>query len=151
MKKILLVFIVLLSFQLSAQNAELEAFKDLFNSEKKTLLSKFMELDATEATAFWSIYDSYSLERKEIANRRISFLERYIEQYDSLTDDQADALVTESFSIRDKNEKIQKKYYKKIKKILGATKASQFVQFERYVQTAIDQELQSALPLIGEQ
>jgi len=151
MKQVLLILTVLLSFQLSAQNAELEAIKDLFNTEKKTLLTEFMDLDATEAATFWGIYDNYSMERKQIANSRISFLEKYVEQYDSLTDEQADALVKESFSIRQQNEKIQKKYYNKIKKALGAAKASQFVQFERYVQTAIDQELQSALPLIGEQ
>lgn len=151
MKKILLALAVVCGLQLSAQNAELEAFKDLFNSEKKTALGEFLDLDATQAMTFWEIYDDYSEERKAVANSRVDLLKQYVEQYDTLTDSQADALVNDTFAIRAKQEKIQKKYYKKIKKALGAKKASQFVQFERYVQTSIDDEIQTALPLIGEQ
>lgn len=151
MKKMLLVLTVLCCFQLSAQDSELEAFKDLFNSEKKTALGEFLDLDATEAMTFWEIYDDYSVERKAVADSRLSLLKQYVDEYDTLTDAQADALVSETFSIRAKNDKIQKKYYKKVKKALGAKTASQFVQFERYVQTSIDDELQTALPLIGEE
>ncbi|MDW5287308.1 hypothetical protein [Formosa sp. PL04] len=150
MKKILLVLTVLCAFQLSAQNAELDAFKDLFNSEKKTVLAEFLDLDAVKAMTFETIYDEYALESNSISNSRLSLLEKYIVQYESLTDDQADAIVKESFSIRSKSEKLQKKYYKKVKKALGAKTASQFLQFERYVQTSTDQVLQEALPLIGE-
>ncbi|MBP1838386.1 hypothetical protein [Formosa algae] len=150
MKKILLVFTLVFSLGVFAQDAELEAFKDLFNSEKKTVIGEFLDLDATAAMIFNGIYDAYILERKEISNRRMSLLEKYVEQYDALTDEQADVIVKETFSIRAKSEKLQKKYYKKVKKELGAKTASQFVQFERYVQTSIDEVLQESLPLIGE-
>ena len=80
----------------------------------------------------------------------MTLLEKYVAEYESLTDEQADVIVKETFSIRSKSEKLQKKYYKKIKKELGAKTASQFVQFERYVQTSVDEVLQEALPLIGE-
>ncbi|WP_038526413.1 hypothetical protein [Formosa agariphila] len=150
MKKLLLVLTVLCAFNTYAQDAELEAFKDLYNSEKKTVIGEFLELDATKAATFNEIYDQYTLERKDIASSRMALLEDYVDQYDSMTDEQADAIVKETFSIRAKNEKLQKKYYKKIKKALGAKTGSQFVQFERYVQTSIDEVLQEALPLIGE-
>ncbi|WP_066223536.1 hypothetical protein [Formosa haliotis] len=150
MKKILLILTVLFCFQVSAQQAELDAFKDLFNSEKKTVLGEFMELDANQSMTFWEIYDAYTAERETISNRKLELLKTYVDEYSSVTDEQADAIVKETFSIRAKNEKIQKKYYKKVKKALGAKKASQFLQFERYVQTSIDADLQEALPLIGE-
>ena len=150
MKKILLVLTVLCAFNVVAQDAEMEAFKDLYNSEKKTAIGEYLDLDATKAMTFNGIYDAYTLERKAIASARMSLLETYVDQYETMTDEQADVLVKETFSVRAKNEKLQKKYYKKIKKELGAKTASQFVQFERYVQTAIDEVLQEALPLIGE-
>ncbi|MGJ5641763.1 hypothetical protein [Formosa sp. S-31] len=150
MKKIILIFLVLCGIQLSAQTAELEAFKDMFNSEKKIALGEFLDLDATQAMVFWEIYDDYSEERKEVANQRMALLKEYVAEYNGITNDQADDIVEESFSIRAKSDKIQKKYYKKIKKELGAVTASKFVQFERYVQTSIDVQLQSALPLIGQ-
>ncbi|MFB9053290.1 hypothetical protein ACFFVB_09390 [Formosa undariae] len=150
MKKFLLVLTVLCAFNMTAQDAEMEAFKDLYNSEKKTVIGEYLELDATKAMTFNGIYDEYTLERKAIASSRMSLLERYVDQHETMTDEQADVLVKETFSVRAKNEKLQKKYYKKIKKELGAKTASQFVQFERYVQTSIDEVLQEALPLIGE-
>ena len=150
MKKIILVFAVMCAFQVSAQDAELEAFKNLFNSEKKTVLVEFLDLDATKAMAFNEIYDDYLVEQKTIANSRIALVEQYVDEYETLTDDQADALVSETFTVRAKSDKLQKKYYKKFKKALGAKSASKFVQFERYVQTTIDSGVQEALPLIGD-
>jgi hypothetical protein len=45
---------------------------------------------------------------------------------------------------------LQKKYYKKLKKTVGATKAAQFLQMETYFQTMIRAEVQDAIPLIWE-
>lgn len=149
MRNIIFVALVLFGFQMNAQDSELEAFKDLFNSEKKIALGEFMGLDATETARFWEIYDEYSLEREDLVDRRITLLKKYVYQYGSLSNEEANDIVKETFSIRDKSDKIQWKYYKKFEKEFGAKKASQFVQFERYVQTSIDNELQTALPMIA--
>jgi len=110
MKKILLVLTVLCAFNVTAQDAEMEAFKDLYNSEKKTVIGEYLDLDATKAMTFNGLYDAYTLERRDIASTRMSLLETYVEQHETLTDEQADALVKETFAVRAKKEKRQKKY-----------------------------------------
>ena len=67
-----------------------------------------------------------------------------------VTAEQVDALANESFAIRASLEGLHKTYYKKFKKAVGAIRAAQFVQFERFVDNAIDSRLNDSLPLIGE-
>ena len=44
----------------------------------------------------------------------------------------------------------KKTYYGKFKKAVGSIRAAQFLQFERYVDTSIDAELDANMPLVGE-
>ena len=104
----------------------------------------------TDANAFWDLYNAYETERKEIADRRIALIEDYAEQYNSLTNEQATALVNRSFKIRDERHKLQKKYFKKISKEVDAKTATSFFQLENYIQTAIDFDLYDAIPFVGE-
>ncbi len=151
MKKVFaFVMAAFLATGLMAQQNELEMFQSMYKIEKKALLMDFLQLGDEEAKAFWPIYEEYESERTQNANRRIDLIKKYAEEYEGLTDEQADELVKESFALRASREKLQKKYYGKVKKELGAKRAAQFVQFERFVQNAIDSQLNDSLPLIGE-
>ena len=110
----------------------------------------FLQLPDEEAKMFWPIYEEYESERSANGTRRIELIKKYAEQYENMTDEQADMLAKESFAVRATREKLQKKYYNKVKKAMGAKRAAQFLQFERFVQTAIDSELDNNIPLIGE-
>ena len=151
MKK-LLVTLALAVFALAsfAQNNEVEMFQSFFKVEKKALLMDYLQLTNEEAQAFWPIYEAYEAERGELGNRRIALIKKYAEEWKTLTPEQADELAKESFAIINTRNKLQQKYYKKMKKAVGALRAAQFVQFERFVQTMIDAELNNNMPLIGE-
>ena len=45
---------------------------------------------------------------------------------------------------------MQKKYFKKISKAIGATKATYFIQLEEYIRTEINYELDDVIPFVGE-
>jgi hypothetical protein len=47
-------------------------------------------------------------------------------------------------------EKLYSKYYGKVKSAIGAINAAKFIQLESALHTAIREETQEALPLIGE-
>lgn len=151
MKKVL--FVIMLGFIGSAsiaQSNETELFMSLFKVEKKAALMNYLKLDDAEGVLFWPIYEEFSAKRTEIAKKRIGLIGQYAESYSTMTAAQADVLANESFAIRAEQEKLQKSYYGKFKKAVGAMRASQFVQFERYVNTAIDAELYDEMPFIGE-
>lgn len=133
-----------------AQSNEAELFVSVFKVEKKAVLMDYLQLNETEAAAFWPVYEAYEAERGEIAKQRIALITKYAEQYEGLTSDQADALIAETFKMRASKEKLEKAYYGKIKKAVGSIRAAQFIQFERFIDTSIDAELYNNMPLVGE-
>ncbi len=151
MKKLIVIALAaLVSTGLWAQSNELEMFQSMYKIEKKALLMDFLQLSDEEGKAFWPIYEEYEAERTKNANRRIELIQKYAEEYATITGEQADELVKESFAVRAVQEKLHKKYYNKIKKSVGALRAAQFIQFERFVQTALNSQLDDNIPLIGE-
>lgn len=152
MKKLLLIALVIfIGGNVVAQdNDELELFQSTFKLEKKELLMDFLMLNDTQSAAFWPIYDEYQAELTKSANKRLALMTEYIDNYDSMTGEEADKLTNESFTLRMDRDKLQLTYYKKIKKAVGSIVGAQFVQFERFIQSAIDDEMYNSFPLIGE-
>ena len=153
MKKISTIFICLMFFsQVNAQMtaSEEEMFKSMFNMEKKLMVESFMQFNDPDAEKFWPIYNNYETERGELTSRRIKVLKQYAEQYSTLTDEQADVLMKEVFSIRKKDLALKQKYFNQIKKNVSAKTATSFYQLEEYIQTTIRLSLWEQIPFVGE-
>ena len=87
---------------------------------------------------------------KALGQKRIMLLDDYVQNFETLTDAKADALVK---AISDNNmayEKLFVKYYGKAKKIVGAINAVKFMQLEGALYTAVKAETQNAIPFVGE-
>ena len=150
LKLIIAAAVLLCSTTAFGQANEIELFKSVYKVEKKAMIMEFLKLSDDEAKGFWPIYESYESERSAIGSMRIELIQKYVESYNTMTDEQADEMMTASFDMRSKLEKLHKTYYAKIKKEMGALRAVQFVQFERLVKTSLDVELYNQLPLVGE-
>ena len=153
MKKISTIIICLMIFsQVNAQMTanEEEMFKSMFNMEKKLMVESFMQLNDADAQMFWPIYNNYETERGDLTSRRIKVLKQYADQYSTLTDEQADVLMKEVFSIRKKDLALKQKYFNQIKKNMSAKTATSFYQLEEYIQTAIRYSLLEQIPFVGE-
>jgi len=150
MKKLMLSLSLLLLGSLMAQAQEANLIRELFNAEKKAVVGDFLELSDADAAKFWPLYEEYEAARRSIADSRISNLKKYADQYANLTDDQADALVQNSLKNMKASDKLQAKYYKKIKKALSAKQATSWLQLEEYIQTALRMDLLDNIPFVGE-
>ncbi len=153
MKKISTIIICLMIFsQVNAQMtaSEEEMFKSMFNMEKKLMVESFMQLNDADAQKFWPIYNNYETERGDLTSRRIKVLKQYADQYSTLTDEQADVLMKEVFSIRKKDLALKQKYFNQIKKNISAKTATSFYQLEEYIQTAVRYSLLEQIPFVGE-
>ena len=67
---------------------------------------------------------------------------------DSMTDTKAEGLIREHFSIEEAKLKLQKRWWKKFKKILPARKAARYYQLENKLDAVVDVELADQIPLI---
>ena len=99
MKKVSITTVALLimgiSISAQSQSDEIELFQAVFGMEKKAIVTEFLQMDDSSYEAFWTIYDAYETERKELGKNRISLLKKYAENYGQLTDEKTDELMAE--------------------------------------------------------
>ncbi|HKG07311.1 MAG TPA: hypothetical protein VKB19_12665 [Pedobacter sp.] len=118
MKNLLITALFLLPFFVSGQsrdgrNNEIETYKIAYLTEK-------LGLSSDEAKIFWPIYNDWQREqgllRKERYQKMISF--RKIDEIEALSDTEVQKLITNDFSIKQRELDLEKKYYYKLKSSL---------------------------------
>lgn len=127
---------------------ETEFMQSIFGMEKKAIIAEFLQIDSSNP--FWVLYDEYETKRKELGKDRINVLSDYVNNYDNLTDEKYEEVVSSMISLRKSNDKLIDTYYKKIKKASGSKIAAQFFQLENYFLSEIRSAIMEEIPYIGE-
>ena len=96
------------------------------------------------------IYDEFEIERKVLGKAKVATIENYAANYDNLTDEKADVIAKAALKNNMDYQKMFSKYYDKYKKAVGAVTAAKIIQFENYMQTVVQSEIQDSIPFIGE-
>ena len=118
----------------------------IFGMEKRTAVKDFILLEVSEVKAFWKNYDEYEIKRKEYGKERIVLLDKFANQYDSMTDQESIAWMKSVLSLRERNENLIEKYYKRLMKECSPTVAMQFYQIESYVLAGIRFQILENVP-----
>ena len=153
MKKItLLIAALVISIFTFAQSnkEEVDLMQAAFGMEKKAVVAEFVHPTDMQKDAFWKLYDEYEAQRKENGKKRIQLLEQYANQYNTMTNEQADAWSKEVIKLSAATDKLIATYYNKIKKVTDAKVATQFYQIEGYILTTIRMEILDKVPFLGE-
>ena len=153
MKKMTLFVIGLLfTGTLFAQSnkEDVDMIQAIFGKEKKTMVAGFVKVDASQADAFWKLYDEYETSRKELGKKRIALLEKYATNYATLDDATTDQIIKENQTLQAETDKLIVTYYGKIKKVAGSKPAAQFYQLEGYLLSVIRATILENIPFIGE-
>ncbi|HEY6172021.1 MAG TPA: hypothetical protein VIX80_07180 [Candidatus Kapabacteria bacterium] len=152
MKKVLLAFVfcALAFVSVRSQTTELEIIKSKYKVEKKELVAGFMKFSEEEATRFWPLYEEYEAERTKLGNKRVELLKKYASQYQTITDDQVDELISEIFDLHEDIISLREKYYGKVKEKLNARRAAGFVQIEEFLENIIRLTIQANIPFFGD-
>ena len=137
------------SGQLSAQstNDENQALLSQIQTDKRAIVLKGLQLTDSESAAFIPIYDEYEAERKQLADRTVALLDKFVANYESMTDDAARGILKDWLSLEDSRLDVTKKYAKRFEKVLPAPKVLRFVQIENKLDTAVEMEAVRLVPL----
>ena len=150
MRKLTLLFIAVFAFSfVNAQSAkeEVDLMQAAFGMEKKAMMAEFVKVDASQADAFWKLYDEYETARKVYGQQRIKLFDTYLENYNKLTNETADKWTNEVITLQKNTDKLLLTYYNKIKKATNAVVALQFYQVEAYILSGIRLSVLEELPL----
>jgi hypothetical protein len=153
MKKVLLIVLVAMTtgvFAQSASKEDLEVIQGIYGKSKKQLAAAYMAIPDAQSSAFWKVYDEFEVDRKILGQAKVAVIDNYATNYLNLTDESADAIAKAALKNNMDYQKLFSKYYGKYKKVVGAVMATKIIQFENYMQTAVQSEIQDSIPFIGE-
>jgi len=133
---------------MSAQ--ELQAAKELVDTERDMTLIVNLDLTEEESKTFWPLYEKYRQKVRNVRQRKVTLIEEYARRYRAGTvDDQfAEMAIKDALKIQLETVKIRQKYWKKFRRIIPATKAARFYQLENKMDTEIDFVLSGGIPLV---
>ena len=117
------------------------------SSMKKELIAAHLKLTGGESTRVWQVWEQYSAEMSKINGTKTAILKEYAQEYDALTDDQADDLIRRWRETDIEQAKLRQQFAGTFQTVLPGKKAATFLQLERRISMMMDVQLTSELPL----
>jgi Spy/CpxP family protein refolding chaperone len=121
--------------------------KDI-RSQKKQLIAANLDLTDKEAQQFWPLYDQYTAELVKINDKKYGAIKDFAQNYDTLTDDQAESLTRQSLEVDESVAQLRIRYIPIFRKVLSGKKTALFFQLDRRLVMLIDLQLSSEIPLV---
>lgn len=156
MKKTLMLFTLLAMIMgicpiASAQMNEMDAKELIMDSvelERKALISANVDLTEEESTLFWTSYNQYRSDMKNVNDDLLALIVKYSENYENLSDDLASELMSMAMEIEE-NRMIHKQVYiEDLVKILPMKKVVVLYQLENKIDAALKYELAEMIPFV---
>jgi hypothetical protein len=118
--------------------------------QKAEMMGAVMQLSAADAAKFWPIYDDYDKELTKLNDLRVANIQEYVNTYDQMTDEKADELIHKAMAYRNQRSELLAKSYERVKQALGGITAARFLQVEDQLLLVIDLQIDSSLPVVGQ-
>jgi len=126
----------------------IEMARTIAATDRKMLTMQEMQLTPQEAEAFWPLYDEYQQDIKKAHDLRIKVITDYAAAYPDVSNEQASKLLADSLKHDKKVTKTKKKYLRRFKRILPATKVMRFYQLDNKLDAILNFKLAANIPLI---
>jgi hypothetical protein len=132
----------------AATDTDIKLLREDIRSERKRLVAANMPLTDTEATKFWPIYDQYAAEVTKIGDTRVALIKEYAQSYDTMTDAQANDLMSRSAAIDQQFSALLMKYVPIFEKVISPKKTAKWYQIDRRLDLLINLELAANIPMV---
>lgn len=117
-------------------------------ADRQAIVAATLDLEETDAEAFWPMYKAYRDEMGKPADRGWKFLIDLAGKMDSLTNDDAAKLLDEWFAIEKQMLDVRTKHMKDMKKKLPAALVAQFFQIDNKLDTLLRLDAAANIPLV---
>ena len=117
------------------------------HTDRKVAIMGNVHFTADESAQFWPAWDAYRAAAMANGDRRLAVIENFAANYDEMTDQKANELMTDSFSIRMQDVVIMQNFAKKIQTFIPAQKVLRIMQIESKLDAAIEMKLAAEIPL----
>jgi hypothetical protein len=134
-----------------ALDKQMEMVRGAIYTRKSVVLESMLALTPEQRTAFNPVLKAYDDELMALGDRRLALIKEYAGYYNdrSLDDKNAKRIVFETIKVKQDQLALFKKYFDKAAKVIGVTKAAEFIQVEHAFAAAVDTKLALEMPRIG--
>ena len=127
---------------------ELETARTQIQADRKAIVARLMDMTEGESAAFWPVYNEYREKVRKVDDEMVQLSEAYFKGAETLTDKQAQDMLSQFLSLRSDRLGIRKAYVKKFSKAIPTTKLIRYYQIENKMDAVIEYELAAAIPLV---
>ncbi len=132
----------------AAQDNLIAMIQSDVRAQAQQIMTYAMQLSDADAANFWPIYRRYELERADWGDLRIALIRRFAEQYETMTNDQAEDIAEEMFDLLDDRIDLYKSFFGKFSDAVSPSVGARFVQVERQLNMVMDLQIAGEMPLI---
>ena len=149
MKKINLTFLFsFLAIALYAQDSYMEIVRSTIKTEKKALIAEVMQLSDEESTVFWPVYNEFEENMYKLNTDYFKLVQEFADNFENMSAEKATDIINKATKYSLDKEKLNKKYIKKIMKVLSPQKTLRFMQASSKIEIMIDAQLAAEIPLL---
>jgi hypothetical protein len=116
-------------------------------AERKAVVGQNMTLTATQAKAFWPLYNLYEARMDRIEDRHIRELKNYVSTYNNLTDTDANQKLDEVIAIQQARLDTQKEYVPRFRAALPGVLVTRFFQIDNKMRAMVQCNIAQMVPL----
>lgn len=145
-----LILFLSLSTTATAQTAldeQIALVRQSAHTDRKVILMGNMSFTADESAAFWPKWNEYRAAMAANGDRTLALIKDFAANYEQMTDQKADELMTDHFSIGMQDLVIKQNFAKELNKFMPAQKVMRVIQIENKLDAAIELQLASEIPL----
>ena len=145
-----LILLVSFSTAVSAQTAldeQIALTRQSAHTDRKIIIMGNMTFTADESAQFWPAWNEYRAAMAANGDRTLALIKNFAENYETMTDQKADEIMTDHFSIEMQNVVVKQKFAQEIRKFMPAQKVMRLIQIENKLDAAIDLQLAAEIPL----
>jgi len=117
-------------------------------ADRQAVVATNLPLVEAEARAFWPVYKEYRGEVEKLGERVTQLITAYAANFQTMTDEKADAFFKELLTIERDRVTVREKYVVKVRAVLPAIKAARFFQIENKLDAIVSVALASQIPLV---
>lgn len=149
-KVIISIILVFMGAQLLAQSTDdyIEILRSVLKTEKKAVIAETMTFTEEESKVFWPLYNEFNEKVYVIQSKRIAIIKDFAENYENMSDEKADEIWISYLNFKQELLNLNKKYYKKFKKVIPVGKAAKYFQAENKIAAIVDFQLADQIPFI---
>ena len=149
LKKVIVATLVLVAMAaLALANTGDPAELSTRPAHPEAAITQAMKMDEATSAKFWPVYTEFETELTKINDQRVTMIKDYAAAYNSMTDKTAKDLIARGFKLQESRTSLLKKYVNKMTKATGVKTAARWAQVEHAVDSAIDLQIASELPLL---